>query len=130
MSELAEQDIRRALRLDADETPPRLDPRAIAAAARASRSTASTGIVVAASAAFVAGWIWSEIFRALVSGALGLTGVDLLGGGIDLASGVLVRLAPVAQAATAPAVPIAILTLAVIAAAFERTKGTRHATPS
>lgn len=130
MNELAEHDIRRALRLDAEEMPPRLDPRMIAAAARASRSSASTGIVLASVVAFVGGWMWSEIFRALVSAALGVSGLDLLGAAIDLANGALVRLAPVAQAATAPAVPIAILTLAVIATVVERMKGRTHATPS
>ncbi len=125
-----EHEIRRALRLDADELPPRLDPRFVAAAARASRRGPSTGIVLVAGVAFVCGWIWSEILGALVSGVLAFTGVDALGTLIDVANDVLVWVAPIAQAATAPAVPIAILTLAVLATAFERMKGRTDATPS
>ncbi len=125
-----EHDIRRALQLDADEMPARLDPRVIAAAARASRSSMSMGIVLAASIAFVGGWAWSEIFRALVTAVLASTGFDLLGTLISAIDAVVVGLAPIAEAASAPTVPIAILAAAVIAAAFERMKGSTDATPS
>lgn len=125
-----ERDIRRALRLDADEMAPRLDPRIVAAAARASGSSAATGIVLAAVVAFLGGWVWSEVVRSLLSTLLAAAGVDPLGTVIDAVSALLVWLAPVAQAATAPAVPIAILVVAVMATLFDRMKGRSDATPS
>lgn len=125
-----EHDIRRALRLDADEMPARIDPRVIAAAARASRSGVPVGILLAASIAFVGGWVWSEIFRTLVGAVLASTGFDLLGTLLSAVDTIVVWLAPIAEAASAPTIPIAILAAAVIAAAFERMKGNTDAAPS
>ena len=127
---LDEHTIRRALRLDAEEVPPRLDPRVIAAAARASRSHVSTGIALAATIAFVGGWVWSEVFRALVGAVIASAGVDPVGLALDVVDAAALRLAPIAEAASTPVIPIAIFVAAVIAALFEQMKGRTHATPS
>ncbi len=127
---LDEHVLRRALRLDAEELPPRLEPAFIAAAARASRTRASTGIVVASTVAFAGGWLWSEVLRALVGFVLASTGVDPLGLLIDLVDAAVVQLAPLAQAAATPVVPIAIFVAAVMAAFFEHMKGRTDATPT
>ena len=125
---LDEHVLRRALRLDADEVPARLDPLLIAAAASAPRGR-SRDVVIAAVVAFVGGWVWSEVFRALVAGFFAARGIDPLGAAIDLLAAVAVRAAPVADAATHPAVPIAILTAAVLAVLFEQ-RGRAHAAAS
>jgi CBS domain containing-hemolysin-like protein len=127
---LDEHTIRRALRLDAEEIPARLDPAIVAAAARASRSRTSTGIALAAAAAFVGGWVWSEVFRALVGTVLASAGIDPVALAVDVADAVALRIAPIAQAASMPVIPIAIFVAAVIAALFEQMKGRTHATPS
>jgi hypothetical protein len=115
-----EHEIRRALRLEADEMPPRVDPALIAAVDRASRSRSAASVAAVAVVAFVGGWLWSEVVRALLGALLAATGVDLVGSAIELASDAIVALAPLAIAATTPAVPIAILIAALIAAAHER----------
>lgn len=125
---LDEHVLRRALRLDSEEMPPRLEPAFIAAAARASRSRVSAGILAASTVAFAAGWLWSEVLRALVGVVLASTGVDPLGLLIDLLYAALVQLAPLAQAAAAPVVPIAIFVAAAMAAFFEHRKGRTDAT--
>jgi hypothetical protein len=116
---LEEHVLRRALRLDADEIPARLDPALVAAAARAVRP-ARRDVVIVAAVAFLGGWIWSEAVRAAVSGLLGAGAIDPLGAAIQLATGALVAAGPVLDLATHPAIPIAILTAAVLAALSER----------
>ncbi len=59
---MEEHVLRRSLRLDADEVPPRLDPALIAAAATTS-SPSGSGLGLAVVVAFAGGWLWSEIFR-------------------------------------------------------------------
>jgi hypothetical protein len=124
---LEEHVLRRALRLDAEEIPPRLDPAFIAAAARAPER-GQHQVTVAVVVAFVGGWVWAEIFRGLLTGLLAATGFDLVHTVVDLATGVAVRVAPVVESATDPAVPIAILAVAVIALLAER--GRAHAVAS
>lgn len=118
-SPLDEQVIRRALRLDVDEVPARLDPAFVAAAARAS-SARRGELWLAAGASFVAGWVWAEGLRAVVGGLIGGTGLDPLGATIGVVSSALVVAAPIVSTATQPAVPIAILVAALVAALFER----------
>jgi hypothetical protein len=124
---LDEHLLRRALRLDADEVPPRLDPVLIAAAASAPRR-ASGEVALAVVVAFIGGWAWSEAFRAIVA-VLGPGGLDPLGAAIDLVATAAVRAAPLAEAATHPVVPIAILTAALVAVFFEQ-RGRAHAAAS
>lgn len=123
---LDEHEIRRALRLDADELPPRLDPALIAAAARP-EAEGTRRLVVVAAVAFAAGWVWSEAFRALAAGAIAATGIDPLATLIGLLTAALVRVGPIAEAATAPTIPLAILAAAILAALFERGAGTHAA---
>lgn len=119
--------LRRALRLDADEVPSRLDPVLIAAAARLP-AQGRNELVIAVLVAFLGGWVWSEGFRA-VAGLAATSGLDPLAGLIRLVAAAAVFLAPVAEAATHPVVPIAILTAAVLAVFFEQ-RGRTHAASS
>ena len=114
---LDEHVLRRALRLDVDEIPARLDPVLVAAAARMSRPARGQLLGIAA-AAFVGGWVWSEALRAVLDGVSGL--VDPLGTLIGVATAALIGAGSVADLATYPAVPIAIFTAAVLAALSER----------
>jgi hypothetical protein len=125
---LDEHVLRRALRLDADEIPPRLDPLLIAAAASEPRGR-SRDLALAMTVAFVGGWIWSEVFRGLVAVVFAAGGIDPLGAAIDLVARVAVSAAPVAEVATHPAVPIAIFAAAVVVAFFEQ-RGRSHAAAS
>lgn len=120
--------LRRALRLDADEVPPRLDPALIAAVAKAP-ARGHNELVLALVVAFTGGWLWSEGIRAAVSGIAATTGVDPLAAAIRLVTSALVAVAPLAEAATHPVVPIAIITAAVVAVFFER-RGRAHAASS
>ena len=124
---MEEHVLRRSLRLDADEVPPRLDPALIAAAATTS-SPSGSGLGLAVVVAFAGGWLWSEIFRGLLTGFVAATGVDVLASAIDLIITAAVRLAPIAEIATHPAVPIAIFAAAVVAVLTER--GRAHAASS
>ncbi len=124
---LDEHVLRRALRLDADEAPPRLDPVLIAAAARMP-AQGRNELVIAVLVAFLSGWVWSEGFRAVI-GLAASSGLDPLAGLIPLVAAAAVFLAPVAEAATHPVVPIAILTAAVLAVFFEQ-RGRTYAASS
>jgi hypothetical protein len=111
--------LRLALRLDADEVPSRrLDPALIAAAARA--GIAPRTFAVAILAAFAAGWIWSEAIRLAVDVLTAATGVDAAHVILELVAAVAMRLAPLADLATQPAIPVAIFAAATIAIMFER----------
>lgn len=123
---LDEHTLRRALRLDADEVPARLDPALIAAAAAPRRNDR---LVTAVAVAFIGGWAWSELVRALLGGFVAATGIDPLAVAIGLVTDALVRVAPLAQAATSPVTPIAILAAAVVAVLSERQGRARAAAP-
>ncbi|MBI2773870.1 MAG: hypothetical protein HYX56_05205 [Chloroflexi bacterium] len=116
--------LRRALRLEADEIPSRrLDPALVAAAARA--GIAPRTVAVAVMAAFAAGWLWSEAVRVVASG-LAAAGLDPLGAAIEVVAAAAVQLAPLAEVATQPTIPLALLTAAAMAVIFER-RGRVHA---
>lgn len=117
---MEEHVLRRALRLDADEVPPRLDPALVAVAARA--AVPGQRELVAIAVAFAAGWIWSEVFRAVIGALLAAFGADPFAAAIDAFASVALGLAPLAAATMQPAVPVAILTAAVVAALSERTR--------
>jgi hypothetical protein len=118
--------LRRALRLDADEVPARLDPALLAAAARAS-SLPARQVAIACAVAFVAGWVWSEAVRALL--AVLSIGFDPIGAAVELVTTVAPRLVPLVETAMHPAVPIAILATAVVAVLFEH-RGRSHVASS
>jgi len=111
--------LRRALRLDPDEIPARLDPAMVAAAARAARPPRRALLTVAA-VAFIGGWVWAEAVRSVVGGLLTAGAIDPLGAVIQLATAALIAAGPALDLATHPAIPIAILTAALLAALSER----------
>jgi hypothetical protein len=125
---LDEHVLRRALRLDADEIPLRLDPALIAAAARMP-ARGHNELVLAILVAFGGGWLWSEAFRAVLSALAATSGLDPLAALIRVVAAVAMLLAPVAEAAAHPVVPIAILTAAMVAVFFEH-RGRAHAASS
>lgn len=120
--------LRRALRLDAEELPARLDPALIAAASRAEEGRTRT-LLVAVAVAFVAGWGWSEAVRVLLAALAGATGIDPLATALSVIELVARQAAPLAAVATAPAVPLAILA-AALAAILVELRGRIHAAPS
>ncbi len=120
--ELVEEHVlRRSLRLEADELPPRLDPVLFAHVARTS-DQARRRLAIAVVVAFVGGWVWSEVFRLALVGLSALTGFDPLGATLDALAGLAVAAAPLVTAALSPAIPIAIFAAAVVAALSERTR--------
>ena len=114
---LDEHVLRRALRLDSEEVPARLDPVLVAAAARTARP-ARRQLVIVAAVAFLGGWVWSEALRAVLEGAGAV--IDPLGTIIQVATAALIGAGSVIDLVTYPAIPIAIFTAAVFAAFFER----------
>lgn len=117
--------LRRALRLDAEEVPARLSAALIAAAAL-DRAPGRGRILATAATAFVAGWAWSEVFRAFTGALFAAGAVDPTAVVVGVLTSVAIRVAPLAEAATQPAVPIAVMAAAAIAFLHER--GRTHAT--
>jgi hypothetical protein len=122
---LEETTLRRALRLEADEHPPRFDPAAIATAARAVRpssATILTGLAVAGVTGVVAGTVWSFILGAApqLADAIGGAALEAL---ISLAT----LLVPIAEIATEPAVPLSLLAALGVAILFELRERREHA---
>jgi hypothetical protein len=104
---LDEAVLRRALRLDEDERAPRFDVGAIALAARRpafARHTAVGALAAAAVLGVAAVSIWSAIFAIVptVGDALIATAIDAAVSGATL-------LAPIAELAAQPAVPLSLL---------------------
>lgn len=121
---LDEHRLRAALRLDADEVPPRLDPAAFAAAARAGADR-SRDLVPIVALAFVGGWVTSEVSRAVVGTAAGLIGADALEVAIRAITAAAPVVAPIAAVVSGSMVPLAlaVAALAVIAFQQRRTQG-------
>lgn len=124
-----EQLVRRALRLEADEVPPRLDPALIAAAARSGRDR-SRDVALIAGVAFLGGWLTSELSRVAVGALTSLVRVDPLALAIETVAAGAVRLAPLIEAATSPAIPLAVAVAAMLAFAFEQRRTRAHAPSS
>ena len=120
---LEETTIRRALRLEADERPPRFDPAAIAAAARVRPGSAAilTGLAIAGVTGVVAGTVWSLILGAAPQVA-DATGAVLLDAVIAFAT----VLVPIAEIATQPAVPLSLLAALGVAILFELRERREH----
>lgn len=117
--------LRRALRLDAEEMPARLDAALIAAAA-AEHAPGRGPIVATAAIAFVAGWVWSEVLRVLAGALFAAGAIDVVAAVVSVVTSVAIGVAPLAEAATQPAVPLAVMAAAAIAVLHER--GRTHAT--
>ncbi len=124
---LEEHVLRRALRLDDDEMPARLDAALIASAARASADRGRE-VALAATVAFVGGWLWSEAFRAIIGGLSPLA-IDPVATAVEIVAALARAAAPIAETATHPGIPIAILAAAVVAVFFEQ-RGRAHAASS
>jgi hypothetical protein len=130
---LDEQLLRRALRLETDEVPPRLDAAVIAAAARSGRlvfggsDLRSRDVALVAGVAFLGGWLSSELSRVAIGAVTSLVGVDPLALAIEVIAAGAVRLAPLAEILTAPAIPLAIGAAAMLAFAFEQRRSRAHA---
>ena len=122
---LDESTLRRALRLELDERPPRLDAAALARAAerdgvRERRTTFLSAVAVAAAlslAAAVAG-----AFDQLPLTLVALLSLDPLDAAILGMEAVAVPIDAVVRVAMQPAVPLAILAAALVALATERTR--------
>jgi hypothetical protein len=117
--------LRRAMRLEADETVPRFDAVAIAAlAARRAPTTRmlAAGLLVAGSTGLVAGAVWSLIFAA--GPAIFDRAMDAV---IGLALIVASLLLPVAHLASEPAVPLSLLAALGVAILHELRERREHA---
>jgi len=121
---LAEATLRRALRLDADERPPRLDAVAIAAGATR-RNTGEQLLRIARGLALVG--ISLGIVATLAAGALpavmDLDPSGLFGVALATLAAAAERLVPLATAATDPAVATATLAALIFAIVYERGSG-------
>jgi hypothetical protein len=112
---LDEMTLRRALRLEADERPPRFDPAAIAAAARQRpRLAAVSALVALALSAVGAVAVWSTVAIFVPT---------LVAGAFDVGLGTLALLAvpasTIAELVQQPVVPLSLLAALTIATAYE-----------
>ncbi len=97
-----ERELRRALRLESDEVPPRFDVAAIAAAGREPPSGAFVAMLGGVGAtAVVAVLVWQQLFALVPAAAPGL--LDLA---IAAVTAVATALVPLAETASQPAVPL------------------------
>ncbi|HEV8654211.1 MAG TPA: hypothetical protein VGR85_01685 [Candidatus Limnocylindria bacterium] len=111
---LDETTLRRALRLEADERPPRFDPAAIAAVARRPRLALVSALVALGLGAVGAVAVWSAVAIFLPT---------LAADAFDLALGVLallvVPLSAIAGVAQQPVVPLSLIAAIAIATLHE-----------
>ena len=123
---LEEATLRRALRLEADERPPRFDAATIAAAARTVRPSSAailTGLAVAGVTGVVAGTVWSFILGAApqLADAVGGAALEAL---ISLAT-LLVPIAEIATVTGRPASTVGVQLLRARAMLRETLEGQR-----
>ena len=115
---IEEMRLRRALRFEADETIPRFDVAAIAAAGRVTRPSARV-VGYAFAGAIVTGvvagavWSWALAVAPNVGEALAATILD----GVVVVATILV---PIADAATQPAIPLSLLAALSLVILHER----------
>jgi hypothetical protein len=121
---LEERILRAALRLDADEIPARLDPRLIAAAARAAR-TPGTDLLAPVALALAGGAILAELSRSALGVAGSAIGPEALRVAIDALTAAARVVVPVAETVTAGAIPFAIAAIAALAIAFDQRRAQR-----
>ncbi len=122
---LDEAVLRRALRLEADEKAPRFDAGAIALAARRpafGRHTAFGSLAAAAALGVATVGMWSAIFAIFPT-----LGGALLATAIDTAVSVATLLAPIADLAAQPAVPLSLLAALGVAILHEVRDRREHA---
>ena len=113
-----EASLRRALRFEADESVPRFDVAAIAAAAREAVPTRRT-VAVATGAAVVVGVIAGGAWSAILAAAPGL-GEAAMATVLDAIVAVATLLLPLAESASQPVIPISLLAALGLAILHER----------
>ncbi|MEX2047585.1 MAG: hypothetical protein WEE03_10495 [Chloroflexota bacterium] len=112
---LDETTLRRALRLELDERPPRFDPAAIAAAARQRPRFAVVGALVTLALGVVgAVAVWSAV--AVFAPTVVVTAFDAA---LRMVALVAVPASAIAEVVRQPAVPLSVLVAIVIATAHE-----------
>lgn len=119
-----ERDLRRALRLDGDEMPPRFDPAALAAAARVtalSRRAVAAMVVAVVATGIVGTFVWQEL---LDLAPLGVSA--LLGAAIGVVAMVATVLLSLAQAASEPVVPASLLAVLAVVIVYELVERREH----
>ncbi len=121
-----ERTLRRSLRLESDERPPRFDPAAIASAARLRpRSVLATGLVALAIGATgaVAVWAWVSAASTLAARAFE--------GAIALAVALALPVTAILQLVQQPVVPLSLVAALTIAIVYElRERELAHAPAS
>lgn len=116
-----ERELRRALRLDGDEMPPRFDPVALAAAASAgvlSRRAVSAMVVAVVVTGLVGMLVWQELLGLAPTAASTLLGLVIAG--ITVAATALLPLAEVASQPVVPASLLAVLAVVIVYELVER----------
>lgn len=114
---LDETVLRRALRLERDEVPPRFDTAAIAAAAAAERprrSAVFVGLAAAGLVGIVSSLVWSTVF-----GAGPAIADVVLHFALDVVIVLATLLVPIADAVSQPIVPVSLIAACAVALAFE-----------
>jgi hypothetical protein len=111
--------LRRALRLDAAEVPPRIDVAAIAARARADRPAfALAGLVSTVFAGVAAAGLVGLVVVAGLAAAPALAS-DLFAAGIETLAGVAIPVSALLSLAAQPTVPVAAIAALAVAIAYE-----------
>jgi hypothetical protein len=114
-----ETQLRRALRLEAAELPPRIDVAAIAAGARAARPAfAAASLVSTVFAGVAAAGLVGLVATAFATVAPALA-TDLFAAGIDMLTRAAIPASALLSLATQPTVPIAAIAALVVAIAHE-----------
>ena len=120
---LDETTLRRALRLEADEPLPRVDPAAIAAAAERPRLAAATALIAIGVTAAGAAVVWSAF--AILAPAVMVQAFDFALGVVAVFA---VPARTIAEVVQQPAVPLSLLAALAIATAYEmRERRVAHA---
>lgn len=121
---LDERTLRASLRLDADEIPARLDPRLIAAAARAAR-TPGSDLLAPVAVAVVGGGLFAELARLGLTAAGTAVGPEGLRVAIDALTAAARVVVPVAGIVTGAAVPLVVAATLALAIAFDQRRAQR-----
>lgn len=114
--------LRRALRLDAAELPPRIDVAAIAARARADRPTFAAASLVSTLVAGMAAAGLIGLIAVALSAVAPAVASDLFSAAIDTVTRVAIPASGLLSLAEQPTVPVAAIAALVVAIAFEYTQ--------
>lgn len=126
LREMDESRLRQALRLEAHELPPRLDPALIALAAR-SAPRGSSDVLPLAALAFAAGWVMSEVSGRALSAAGSLLGPEALALVIDALTAAAPILAPAVAFAASAGLGLAAAVTGLVVIAFQQQRRAQRA---